>query len=83
MRILSGRNDSYFSQIVRNLKSHGTFERYRYAKNITGGFRITDEGREFVIAKQDIMGYLFNAPRFTTEDVLGALCTTLNPVSKF
>jgi hypothetical protein len=26
--ILAGRNDSYFSQIVRNLKSHSTFERY-------------------------------------------------------
>ena len=74
--ILSGRNDSYFSQIVRNLKSHSTFERYGYAENITGGFRITDEGREFVIAKQDIMGYLFNAPRFTTEDVLNS-CTNL------
>lgn len=74
--ILAGRNDSYFSQIVRNLKSHSTFERYGYAENIAGGFRITDEGRQFVIAKQDVIGYLFYTPKFTTEDVLNS-CTNL------
>jgi len=76
MAILTGRNDTYFSQIVRNLKSHSTFERYGYAENIAGGFRITEEGRQFVLAKQDIIGYLFYAPRFDTEDVFNS-CTDL------
>lgn len=30
-QILDGRNDTRFSQKVRNLKSHSTFQRYGYA----------------------------------------------------
>lgn len=36
--ILSGRSDTYFSQKVRNLKSHDTFQRDNYATNVPGGF---------------------------------------------
>ena len=50
--MLSGRNDSKFSQIVRNLKSHNTtktnFIYQGYAEDIKGGFRITAKGRDFV-----------------------------------
>ena len=49
---LSGRNDNKFSQLVRNLKSHKTtktnFIYQGYAESIPDGFRITEQGREFV-----------------------------------
>ena len=57
--ILAGRNDTRFSQRVRNLKSHNTFERYGYAESINRGFQITSKGRRFVAAKQDIIRYIF------------------------
>lgn len=38
MMVLAGRNDTRFSQIVRNLKSHSTFEKYGYAENIDRGY---------------------------------------------
>lgn len=57
--ILAGRNDTRFSQRVRNLKSHNTFERYGYAESINRGFQITPKGRRFVAAKQDIIRYMF------------------------
>lgn len=50
--VLSGRKDSKFSQIVRNLKSHKTaktnFIYQGFAEAIPDGFRITERGREFV-----------------------------------
>lgn len=58
-QILAGRHDTYFSQKVRNLKSHSTFERYGYAENTEDGFRITPLGKQFVEAKNDILNYLF------------------------
>jgi hypothetical protein len=50
--ILDGRNDTKFSQIVRNLKSHqnastNIFAR-GYAEVVPGGFRITPAGRRFL-----------------------------------
>lgn len=78
LRILSGRNDTYFSQIVRNLKSHSTFERYGYAESISGGFRITSEGRRFVIAKHEILHYLFGYTGFNYSDVLSSCDDLLN-----
>ena len=60
--ILAGRNDDRFSQKVRNLKSHETFERFGYAE-YKGGTRsgyveITDAGREHLKANQNILTYL-------------------------
>lgn len=53
--MLSGRKDSKFSQLVRNLKSHKTtksnFIYLGYAESIRGGFRITDKGHDFVKAE--------------------------------
>jgi hypothetical protein len=52
--VLMGRNDSKFSQLVRNLKSHKTaktnFIYQGYAEDVDGGFRITPKGRDFVAA---------------------------------
>jgi len=50
--ILDGRNDTKFSQIVRNLKSHkGTstniFAR-GFAEEVDDGIRITERGRQFL-----------------------------------
>lgn len=50
--MLDNRNDTYFSQKVRNLKVHkknstSMFAR-GYAVEEEGGFRITDAGRAFL-----------------------------------
>jgi hypothetical protein len=50
--ILDGRNDTKFSQIVRNLKSHqGTSTNLfvkGYAEVVADGFKITPAGRKFL-----------------------------------
>lgn len=50
----SSRNDSRFSQIVRNLKSHKSsatnFINRGFAESTPGGFEITDRGLQFVHA---------------------------------
>lgn len=55
LEILEGRKDSKFSQLVRNLKSHKTsktnFIHKGYAKDIRGGFELTDKGFHFVISE--------------------------------
>lgn len=58
-QILDGRNDTRFSQKVRNLKSHSTFQRYGYADNTVDGFQITPLGKQFVNAKIEMIKYLF------------------------
>ncbi len=56
--ILPNRTDTYFSQKVRNLKSHDAFERRGYATRNDGGFSITDAGRRFVEENADSVLYL-------------------------
>ena len=46
--IISGRSDTFFSQKVRNLKSHNTLERYGLAVYENGIYRITEEGLNFL-----------------------------------
>lgn len=52
LEVLTGRKDSKFSQLVRNLKSHKTaktnFIFQGYAEDMDSGFRITQKGRDFV-----------------------------------
>lgn len=48
MEILEGRNDTKFSQKVRNLKSHKTIKTMGFAEEIHLGFRITDSGKEYI-----------------------------------
>lgn len=62
LQILSGRADDKFSQKVRNLKAHSTFERYGYAE-YKGGARqgyveITNDGKAHLKENQDILKYL-------------------------
>jgi len=46
--ILANRNDTYFSQKVRNLKSHDTLERKNLATYQDGLWFITEKGREYM-----------------------------------
>jgi hypothetical protein len=46
--ILDNRNDTKFSQKVRNLKSHKTLEKADLAEHTADGFRITAKGRLLV-----------------------------------
>lgn len=72
LQILSGRSDDKFSQKVRNLKAHSTFERYGYAEykgNARNGYvEITTEGRNHLKQNQDILKYLL-INDFTYKDL--------------
>lgn len=62
LKTLSRRTDDKFSQKVRNLHAHHTFERFGYAEYKgtarTGHFEITDEGKKHLAKNQDILKYL-------------------------
>ena len=58
LKILSGRTDDKFSQKVRNLKAHDTFERFGYAAYQNGVLVITQAGVEHLNNNQDILTYL-------------------------
>lgn len=62
LEILSGRSDDKFSQKVRNLKSHRTFERFEYAqyKGVAkkGFIEITSNGEKHLEENKDILQYL-------------------------
>lgn len=62
LEILSGRNDDKFSQKVRNLKAHGTFERMGYAEYKgearRGYVEITNDGKNHLKRNQKILNYL-------------------------
>jgi hypothetical protein len=55
MAILNNRNDTKFSQKVRNLKSHNTITKLGLAtftpNSTSGTFTITDDGRAYLIGK--------------------------------
>jgi len=62
LTILSRRSDDKFSQKVRNLKAHNTFERLGYAEYKGSAknsyFEITDSGKQHLQENQDILRYL-------------------------
>ncbi|MDR1087481.1 MAG: hypothetical protein LBL16_04550 [Endomicrobium sp.] len=64
IKILAGRKDDKFSQKVRNLKAHDTFERFGYAKYNDGAsarnnyVEITENGRKHLEENKDILKYL-------------------------
>lgn len=66
--ILSGRSDTYFSQKVRNLKSHDTFSRDGLADYTGNGFSITAKGRKLVADNLGNIKYLTGSD-FTYNDV--------------
>lgn len=72
-QILAGRRDTYFSQIVRNLKSHDTLEKKGYATYTKGlGFQLTPAGRALVAEEKDSIEYLISSG-FRYDDVVKSL----------
>lgn len=70
--ILDNRNDTYFSQKVRNLKSHDTLTKYGYANYSNGTYYITDLGRQLVENNRINIQYLLSSG-FEYNDVKASL----------
>lgn len=58
LKILAGRSDDKFSQKVRNLIAHRTFERFGYANYDGRQIVISKDGREHLTLNRDILKYL-------------------------
>ena len=74
LEILSGRSDDKFSQKVRNLKSHETFERLGYAEYKSGMYFLLNNGDKYLQENQDILKYLL-INDFSYTDVISSLKT--------
>jgi len=66
-QIAKGRKDSFFTQKVRNLKSHNTFENLglaiyhkRESGEKSGSFKITNHGKKYLSENITIVNYLLN-----------------------
>ena len=70
MEILASRNDTKFSQKVRNLKSHRALSSRGLATETRTGFAITDRGRQLVEQNQAELEVLFD---FQFDDAAGEL----------
>lgn len=79
--ILPNRKDSYFSQIVRNLKSHKTLEKAKLAiykpGKPDGKYFITDIGTNFLLTRKEEFEYI-NSNTFTLKDRKTAIAALLN-----
>ena len=96
--IIPGRNDTYFSQKVRNLRSHSTFERDNLAEYKNEKYYITEKGLDFLEDKYVNSGYFDidaqkranlnllndNKKHFVPEDEIseGRLVTTVTKTRK-
>lgn len=72
--IINNRKDTYFSQKVRNLKSHDTLSKLGYATYNCeqGQYEITHNGIAYVEANRDALNYLLNN-NFNYDDVVAEL----------
>ena len=77
--ILAGRSDTYFSQKVRNLKSHNTLQDRNLADNVNGGFKITPQGLAYLHSHKEAIDYLLTED-FQYEDIKNALSSLDVPV---
>jgi uncharacterized protein with ParB-like and HNH nuclease domain/DNA-binding PadR family transcriptional regulator len=68
LEILAGRSDDKFSQKVRNLKSHRTFERYGYAKYEGNIVTITEKGEKYLEENMNKLKDLFEHEKIDIED---------------
>lgn len=73
--IIQDRNDTFFTQKVRNLKSHDTLKNlgfavyyHRIPGEPSGRFALTQVGKTFLDANINIVNYLLNND-FTSEDL--------------
>lgn len=76
-QILNNRNDTYFSQKVRNLKSHDTLTKYGYAQYSNGTYFITEKGRELVKSNRINIQYILSSG-FDYNDVKSSLGKVYN-----
>lgn len=76
-QILSNRNDTYFSQKVRNLKSHDTLTKYGYANYSNGTYSITIKGRELVENNRINIQYILSSG-FDYDDIKSSLGKVYN-----
>lgn len=81
IEILSNRNDTYFSQKVRNLKSHDTLRKKDLAIYDDGVFYITKKGRKYVNENINIIQYLLGND-FVCDDILDAFDDVVKSISK-
>jgi len=65
--IISGRNDTYFSQKVRNITAHKTLINKNWAEYRDGLYYITKIGEKFLDEKKEIFDYLQNTD-FSQEE---------------
>ena len=72
LEIIANRTDDYFSQKVRNLKSHDTLQKQGYAEYeaASRGWRITDKGRAEAHRQADSVNALSAFPLDATGDRL-------------
>ena len=68
MEILLGRRDTYFSQKVRNLKSHNTLTRKGLADYKDGVFIITRKGEEYLRQDYKEIAHILRQQGFTEEE---------------
>lgn len=68
LKILAGRSDDKFSQKVRNLVSHDTLGREKYASHKNGTFQILAKGKKYLEQKYDVVRYLITND-FEWEDL--------------
>lgn len=66
--ILPNRNDTYFSQKVRNLKSHNTLIAPGYALYKDGLYYITDKGKQVVYDNLTSINYILSSS-FNYDDI--------------
>ena len=71
-QILKNRSDTYFSQKVRNLKSHDTLTKYGYAQYRDGSYYITEEGKQLVLNNKSSIQYILSSG-FDYADVKSSL----------
>lgn len=75
--ILANRRDTYFSQKVRNLKSHDTLTCQGYATYSERKYHITALGREYLKSNIESISYLFSSG-FEYKDVRKSLSEIQN-----
>ncbi len=81
LEILSGRNDDKFSQKVRNLKAHNTFEKYGFAKYEGGVGTITLKGEKYLQNNMDKLRYLL-VNDFHWDDLKEGLTTVQKSIDE-
>ncbi|OIJ14258.1 hypothetical protein BKP35_07085 [Anaerobacillus arseniciselenatis] len=75
LEIIKGRKDDYFSQKVRNLKSHKTLEKTKWAIYEEDNWKLTEKGIHFVINEG-----LIRIDELTTEGISHLLAVTQGSV---